>query len=244
MALAATVPLLSACGDKATDPVVATRTATLSGMVGPAGAAVAVTATAAGGQATRVAPDAGTGAYAFPGLPTGAYTLTFEPAPGYAAPAPATVTLGASGTNAGTTTLAALPAGITYRANGVAVSTTFYSTQVLSDSRIITVLADPGGPNERTIQLLLDGLVPVVGTYSLVTPENSARYTGPDAVPYSSNYIRTGSATEGTLVITVVNAATHRFSGTFRFVGNKVFGPASAPDTATITEGILTNLGY
>lgn len=102
----------TSCGDKKSDPAVlppAPTTATLSGQVSPAGSIATVTATDASGKATTVTPNGSTGAYSFPGLTLGTYTLTFAPAAGYTAPTAASVILVAGGTTAPTTTVAPAP---------------------------------------------------------------------------------------------------------------------------------------
>ncbi|RZJ91536.1 MAG: carboxypeptidase regulatory-like domain-containing protein, partial [Hymenobacter sp.] len=109
--LVGTSLLATSCGDKKTDPVAQPQasTATLSGQVTPAGSILSVTATDASGKASVATPNSSTGAYSFPSLAPGTYTLVFAPASGYVAPATASVTLVAGGTTVPTVTVAPVP---------------------------------------------------------------------------------------------------------------------------------------
>ncbi len=90
----ASVVVTVAAGTITQVPAVAVVAATgsLSGQVTPAGAATAVTATNAAGVVTTVVPDA-TGAFSFPALAPGPYTIAYTTAAGFTAPAPQTVTV-------------------------------------------------------------------------------------------------------------------------------------------------------
>lgn len=116
-------------------------TATLSGQISPAGAITTVTATIAGGTAVTATPSS-TGAYSFPGLTPGTYTLTFAPATGYTAPSATTVTLVAGGTTVPTTTVAATPTTATL--SGQVSPAGSVTTVTATNAGGVAVTATPG----------------------------------------------------------------------------------------------------
>ena len=160
------------CGDKKSDPVAQPQTpttATLSGQIAPAGAIVTVTATDASGKATMATPN-GTGAYSFPGLALGTYTLTFAAATGYATPAAVSVTLAAGGSTVPTTTVSA--------------ATATLSGQITPAGSITTVTATPASGTAITATPTASGAYSFpgisLGTYTL-TYAPASGYTAPAA---------------------------------------------------------------
>lgn len=245
LALAVSAALAStSCGNKNSDPQAQVQTATLSGQISPAGAITTVTATDGSGKATNATPGS-TGAYSFPGLSVGAYTLTFTPAPGYSTPAAQQVTLAAAGTTATATTATLAPATVSFSANGVTVVPTYIFSQVFSGDRRILFSVSPGGAPGPTLSINLAGTMPVVGSYSLTGSLSGydATYLAADYQSYFTIGNNNGAPRSGTLVITSVNPTSRRFAGTFEFVG---FGNdnAGAYYSARITNGVFTNVSY
>lgn len=240
--VAGTASLAVSCADKTSDPQASVQMATLSGQVAPASAVLSVTATDASGKAVRATPTS-TGAYSFAGLAVGTYTITLEAAPGYTAPAPLTATLVAAGTTVPTTTLALSPASASYQVNGTAVTAPFFTSLIMTGDRMLMMATSPGGGTGHTIAMFLKGGTPTVGTLSLTTADNSARYTGPDYVMYASDY-GNGTPMSGTLTVTAVNTTARKFSGTFTFVGIGVNTTSTSPATKNITAGVFTNAPY
>lgn len=236
----------TSCGSKSSDPQAQpqVQTATLSGQISPAGAITTVTATDASGKATTATPSS-TGAYSFPGLAVGAYTLTFAPTAGYNTPAPQQVTLTAAGTTATTTTATLAPATVSFKANGTLVTPTYIFSQVFVGDRRILFSVSPGGAPGPTLSINIPGVTPVVGSYSLTGSLTGydATYLAADYQSYFTVGNNNGAPRSGTLVITSVNAASRRFAGTFEFMG---FGTtnAGAYVSAQITNGVFANLSY
>ncbi|MBF9221651.1 hypothetical protein [Hymenobacter ruricola] len=234
----------ASCGDKGSDPQAQPQTAAISGQISPAGSVTTVTATDASGKTTTATPGS-TGAYSFPGLAPGAYTLTFAPAAGYTAPASLPVTLAAAGTTAPAVTVAVAPASASFSANGVPVTPAYIFSQVFFGDRTLTFSVSPGGAPGPTVSIDLDGVTPAVGTYSLTgsLTDYEATYNDANYQSYFTLGNNNGATRSGTLVITNVNASLRRFSGTFEFVG---FGTNNAGVyvSARITNGVFTNLSY
>jgi hypothetical protein len=217
--------------------------ATLSGQITPAGSVSTVTATTASGQTATATPGS-TGAYSFPNLAVGAYTLTFTAAPGYTAPAPQQVTLAASGTAATPVTAILAPAAASFVADGTPVTATYIFSQVFSGDRRLTFTVNPGGA-PPTVFIHLDGALPVVGSYSLDGSASgyNASYLAADYLDYFTYGNNNGEPRGGTLTITSVNPTARCFSGTFNFLG---FGTTSAGAyiSTTVTNGMFTNVPY
>lgn len=238
----------ASCGSSSSDPQpaqpVAPATATLSGQITPAGSVTTVTATNATGQAVTATPTA-TGAYSFPGLTVGAYTLTFAAATGYATPAPQQATLAAAGTVATGTTATLAPATASFSANGVAVLPPYIFSSTLAGDRRILFSVSPGGAPGPTLAIYLQGLTPATGSYPLTNPNSTykASYTDANYQSYFSSSYTPPVPVAGTLVITSVSANPRRFSGTFNFVG---YGTNNAGTylSAAITNGVFANLPY
>jgi hypothetical protein len=245
LALTASAALTTtSCGDKTSDPQAQVQTATLSGQISPAGAIATVTATDASGRATTATPSS-TGAYAFPAMAVGAYTLTFAPAPGYTTPPAQQVTLAAAGTTAATTTATLAPASASFNANGTPVIPTYIFSQVFSGDRRILFSVSPGGAPGPTLSINLDGVTPAVGTYSLTGSlyGYDATYLAADYQSYFTIGNNNGVPRSGALVITSVNPVSRRFAGTFEFVGFST-NNAGAYVSARITNGVFANLPY
>jgi hypothetical protein len=242
LSLGSGAAMLTTSCSSSSDPTPAK--ATLSGQITPAGAVSEVTATNAAGQTATATPTS-TGTYSFPNLAVGAYTLSFTPAPGYATPAPQQVTLAASGTTASPTTATLAPASVSYTVDGTVVNPTYiFSQSPFNDDRMLTFALSPGGAPGPTLTLFLEGVIPTVGTRSLIDDHNSGRYTGPDYILYDSSF-NTGTVTlSGSVTITSVNTAARRFSGTFSFLGIGVNTTATSPETRTIANGVFTNVTY
>ena len=238
--------LTSSCGDKASDPqAAAAQTATLSGQITPAGAVTTVTATDASGKATTATPNS-TGAYSFPGLTLGTYTLAFTAATGYATPASQSVTLAAGGTTAAATTATVARSTASFTAGGTPVTATYIFSQTLAGDRFLTFTVSPGGAPGPTLGIDMAGLVPIVGTYSLTGSAYgySADYMGADYQSYySDGNTPTGAVKSGTLVITSVNPTLRRFSGTFAFFGYGTTN-SGAYVSKDITNGVFANVSY
>ena len=238
----------ASCSSSKSDPQpaqpVAPATATLSGQITPTGSVTTVTATNAAGQTTTATPTS-TGAYSFPGLAVGAYTLTFTPATGYATPAPQPVTLTASGTTATATTATLAPATVSFKANGITVTPPYIFSQVFSGDRRILFSVSPGGAPGPTLSINMTGVTPAVGSYSLTGSlyGYDATYIAADYQNYFTTGSNNGAPRSGTLVITSVNAAARRFAGTFEFVGFDT-NNAGAYVSVQITNGVFTNLPY
>ncbi|RZK20987.1 MAG: carboxypeptidase regulatory-like domain-containing protein [Hymenobacter sp.] len=234
----------ASCGSKKDDPQAQSQTAVLSGQVTPAASVATVTATDASGK-TYTATVTGTGAYAFAAMTVGAYTLSFSPATGYTAPAAVAVTLGAGGTTAPAVTAALAPATATYTVDGTAMTANYIFSQGMasSSSRMLTFTANPGAA-PPTVTVFLDGLLPTVGTRSLTTNANNARYMAPNYELYlSDGGAALGLPMSGTFVISAVSTSPRVFSGTFSFVGTAGSSTAS-PVARTITNGVFTNVPY
>jgi hypothetical protein len=213
-------------------------TATLSGQINPAGAVASVRATNdASGTVYTVTPTS-TGAYSFPNLPFGRYTVLFIAAAGYNATiSTVSTTVVAGGTTLPLLTVSQLPTQALYMLNGATVTPIYLSPQVLGSDRFITFETSA---NQR-LTLFLQGLTPTVGTFSLTTAINYAQYNGADFVNYRSNY---GSSASGTLTITAVNTTARLYSGNFSFVGGVVNPNTGSPTTRTITNGVFVNISY
>jgi hypothetical protein len=213
-------------------------TATLSGQIDPAGAVASVRATnEASGTVYTVTPTS-TGAYSFPNLPFGRYTVLFIAASGFNATiSTVSTTVVAGGTTLPLLTVTRLPRQASYRLNGATVTPVYISPQVLGNDRFITFETSA---NQR-LTLFLQGLTPTVGTFSLNTATDYAQYNGADFVNYRSNF---GSSASGTLTITAVNATARIYSGNFSFVGGVVNPNAGSPTTRTITNGTFVNISY
>ena len=240
----ATTLVTASCGSKKDDPQAQTQTAVLSGQVTPAAAVTTVTATDASGK-TATATVTSTGAYAFAAMQPGTYTLAFTPAAGYAAPAAATVTLAAGGTTAPAITAALAVASATYTVDGTPMTANYIFSQGSGNSnlRVLTFTANPGGA-PPTISVFLDGLLPTVGSRSLTTNANNARYMAPNFELYlSDGGAALGLPMSGTFTIVSVSTSPRVFSGTFSFVGTAGSSSAS-PVTRTITNGVFTNVPY
>lgn len=237
-----TAVVTTSCSSSSSDPEPAK--ATLSGQITPAGAVSEVTATAANGNTTTVSTT-GTGAYAFPGLPVGIYTLSFAAAPGYTAPAPQQVTLAATGTTATPITATLAPASASFTAGGNLVTPSYIFSQTLGGSRRIMFTVSPGGAPGPTLSIYLDGMTPVVGTYPLDDTlfGYNASYLAADYLHYFTNGNNNGAPRSGTLTITSVGTTPRRFAGTFAFVG---YGQtnAGAYISMPITNGTFTNVPY
>ena len=243
-ALGATLAATS-CGSKNDDPQAQAQTAVLSGQVTPAGSMATITATDASG-ATYTATLTSTGAYSFAAMKLGTYTLTYTPVAGYAAPAPAAITLTAGGTTAPAITATLAAASASYTVDGTAMTAAYVFSQGMSssNSRMLTFTANPGAA-PPTVTIFLDGLLPTVGTRSLTANANTARYMAPDYVLYLSDLSpASGAALSGTFAISSVNATARVFSGTFSFVGNAGNATATSPLSRTITNGVFTNVPY
>lgn len=236
----------ASCGSKSNDPQAQVQTAVLSGQVSPAGALTAVTATDASGQ-TYTATLTSTGAYSFAALKVGTYTLTYTPAAGYAAPAPATVALVAGGTTAPAITVVLAGPSATYVVDGTPMTATYIFSQGISNNgRMLTFTANPGGA-PPTVTIFLDTFLPTVGTRSLTATGsgNNGRYTGLDYVLYLSDLTpASGAALSGTFTITAVSTSPRVFSGTFSFVGYTSSPTATVPVSRNITNGVFTNVTY
>lgn len=230
----------TSCGDKKNDPVgqPQTQTATLSGQISPAGSVTTVTATNASGTAFTATPSS-TGAYSFPNLPFGVYTVAFTAAGGYQ-PITTTlsVTLVAGGTTFPNVSTSQLPTRASYSLNGVAITPVYISPQVLGGNRFITFET---AASDHRLTLFLQGLTPTAGTFSLNSAANYAQYNAANYVLYRSNV---GSSAQGTLTITGVNTTARLYSGTFSFVGGVVNPNTGSPVTRTITNGTFTNISY
>jgi hypothetical protein len=245
-----TALLATSCGSKNNDPQAQTQTAVLSGQVAPAGSVTTVTATDPSGKA-YTATVTSAGAYAFAAMPLGNYTLTFTPATGYATPAPVTAQLTAGGTTAPTTTATLAQAAVSFKVDGTPVTAPYAYSQTLTGNRFLTFSVSPGGAPGPTISINMAGLTPAVGSYPLDNSYSNAQYLTADYTTYYSAKFGTGSATSGALVVTAVNPAARRFSGTFSFLGTDVTSnspsgnlPAGTPATRNITNGVFTNLPY
>ncbi|MDQ2771845.1 MAG: hypothetical protein M3Y54_15255 [Bacteroidota bacterium] len=246
LAVAVSAALLTSSCNKASDPqATSAQTATLSGQITPASAVTTVTATDASGKATTATPGS-TGAYSFPGLALGAYTLTFTAAAGYATPASQAVTLAAGGTTAAATTATVAPASASFTAGSTAVTATYIFSQTLAGDRFLTFTVSPGGAPGPTLGIDLAGLTPIVGSYSLTGSAYgySAYYMGADyQTYYSDGNSPTGTVKSGTLVITGVNPTLRRFSGTFTFVGYGTTN-SGAYVSKPVTNGVFANVSY
>ncbi|MFD2718980.1 hypothetical protein ACFST9_09655 [Hymenobacter monticola] len=221
-----------------TTVALAPTTATLSGQINPAGAVASVRATNdASGTVYTVTPSS-TGAYAFPNLPFGRYTVQLVAASGFNQTISAfSATVVAGGTTVPVFTVSRLPTEALYTLSTGNVVPVYISPQVLGSDRFITF---ENSTNQR-LTLFLQGLTPTVGTVSLTTAANYAQYNGPDFVNYRSNY---GSAASGTLTITGVNTISRLYSGNFSFVGGAVNPNVGSPSTRTITNGSFVNISY
>ncbi|MDO7873464.1 carboxypeptidase-like regulatory domain-containing protein [Hymenobacter sp. ASUV-10] len=234
--------LTTSCSSSEPEPA----KAALSGQITPAGSVSTVTATTAGGQTFTATPSS-TGAYSFPSLTVGAYTLSFTAAPGYTAPAPQQVTLAAGGTTAPSTTITLAPASASFVADGTPVTATYIFSQVFSGDRRLTFTVSPGGAPGPTLFIHMDGALPVVGSYSLINGNGDydASYLAPNYQNYYSDMGVDGSSpgVGGTFTITNVNATARRFSGTFSFTA---YGSTNAGTyvPAVITNGVFTNVTY
>ena len=225
-------------------------TATLSGQANPAGSVTTVTATNANGVTVTATPSA-TGAYAFANLPFGAYTLTFTPAIGYAAPATTSVALVTGGTTVPTVTLALASSSASFSVNGVPIPVVNSFSYVNGGTRSVRFSGQPGptgGPG-HTVNIRIGAEVPVAGTYELNSNEYNASYLTPNYFHYYSDIFPSGRPNRGTVTITV-NPTLRRYSGTYSFTGRDVTGsstsgyiPPGTPLTVNIT-GFFDNFAY
>lgn len=237
----------ASCGSKKDDPQAQAPTAVLSGQVTPAGAIATVTATDASGTATTATPTS-TGSYSFAAMKVGSYTLTYTPAAGYAAPAPASVVLAAGGTTAPALTVALAAAAASYAVDGVPMTAAYIFSQGTAgtNNRMLTFTANPGAA-PPTVTIFLDTFLPTVGSRSLTASGsgNNGRYMGLDYALYMSDFgSSVGLPVSGTFTISSVSTSPRVFSGTFSFLGTTGSPSANIPVTRNITNGVFTNVPY
>ena len=198
---AATVALVTGGTTVPTTAVAAlVVTATLSGQVAPAGSIATVTAIDVSGRLFTVTPTS-TGAYSFPNLAVGSYTLAFTPTAGYVAPAPASATLVAGGTVVPTTTVALLVVTGTLSGQVVPAGSVL---QVTATSASGATMAVPTGTGAYAFPAL------PVGAYTLsFTPTPS--YVAP--APVAATLVAAGT-TAATVTLTAArNSATFSVNG-------------------------------
>lgn len=225
-------------------------TATLSGQANPAGSVTTVTATNANGVTVTATPSA-TGAYAFANLPFGAYTLTFTPAVGYAAPAPTSVVLVTGGTTVPTVSLALASRSAFFSVDGVPIPVVNSFSLTVPGIRFMRFSGQvmPGSSVGPTVNITVGAEVPVAGTYELNSSEYNASYTPSGNLTYYSDRTTSRRPNSGTVTITV-NPTLRRYSGTYTFTGRDVTSsspsgniPPGTPPTVNIT-GSFDNYAY
>ena len=240
---AATSLLLTACGDKKTEP--APTTGTVNGQISPANAVTTVTATSGGTPATTATatPNAG-GVYAFAALAPGTYTLSYTPAAGFATPAPQTVTVaaGETVTAAPVTVTVSVPggsgSGFAYTVDGAPATATLVSANVLAGSLVLQ-----GSSSSRTVSISLDQVPTGPLTYSFGGVGSTSEITVREAA--GSNFAEwntTLAAGSGYVTITAVSANPRRVWDTF-FAVAQPRGTRTA-STRTLTAGTFSNLSF
>lgn len=231
---AATVTLVAGGTTASTTTVAAlVVTATLSGQVLPAGAALKVTATDASGKTSTATPTS-TGAYAFQALPVGAYTLAFTPIPSYVVPPATTVTLVAAGTTAAAVTLVAARPSATFSVNGAPITVAYIFGIANAYTRHLRFSADPNGYYGPTAFVDFDWVTPILGTFTLDKLGYRGSYTGRDFISYETGVYYAGSPYFGTVTITYIDPVLRRFSGTFNYVGGN---PTISSPSGTLPVG-------
>jgi hypothetical protein len=235
--------LLAGCTSKTTDPTPPATTGLISGTVSPVDALMSVTATSAGGLTFVARPVATTGVFTLPDLAPGTYTLSFEPAAGYATPAARTASVTASQTTSAGTILVSTDGSIrsgsmSWSVNGVTYSTTNVTGGIRqlggAGPSLVYEASASAGSDTALLSVVLGnfgGFSP--GTYVLGSPYQSLSYRllRGGVVVEEYNY---GGAT-GTFTTTAYNATTGVATGTFGYV---IAGPNST--RVSISNGTFT----
>jgi len=247
--VAATTLVLSSCGeDKKTAPAptLAPTTGTVTGQLTSANSVTTVTATSNATPATTAsATPTASGAYTFPNLVPGTYTLSFTPATGFTTPATQPVAVTAGSTT--TATPVTVPMGgtgsgasFTYTLDGTAITANLVSANVVSTSLFIQ---SSGNQGSRIVTLSLEPVPTGARSYT-VGGAGSTSEIGVTEVGGSSLAEWSTSATggSGTITITSVSTNPRRVSGTFSAVA--LPRGASATGTRTLTAGTFTNVAF
>lgn len=219
------------CSKKTDDPVAVATTGKLEGTISPAGAVSTVTATNSGGLTFLATPNATSGVFSLSDLVPGAYSLSFTPTSGYAAPTTRTANVTAGQTTAAGTVVVTgngTPRGtVTWTKDGTAYTSTVLSG--LISNQTFSMEASATNPAFTDyISLDVPSGITAVGTYSLngsSSPySNFATYrrtTGATTVVYTTLLRQTSSTTgisgTGTLVVNNYDEASRTMSGTFAF---------------------------
>jgi hypothetical protein len=240
--VAATSLLLAACKK---DP--APTTGTVIGQISPANSITAVTATSSTTPpTTATATPNGSGAYSFPNLAPGTYTLSFAPASGYATPASQSVAVTAGGTATAArvtaTTGSSAATSLSYTVNGAPVS-----ADLVEGINQLGFLYITGGNPQGTRSIFLKTNPAPTGarTYTFGGPGSTSEIILAEGLGANRHYWDTGfPGGSGTITITsvVVSPTRRQASGTFSCVATA--NNTLTTGTRTVTAGSFHNVDF
>ncbi|MBD2717267.1 hypothetical protein KBK19_19665 [Microvirga sp. STR05] len=239
----ATNLVMSSCGSD--DPAPAPTTGTINGQITPANAVTTVTATSSATPVTTAtATPTASGAYSFPNLVPGTYTLSYAPATGFAAPATQSVTVTAGGTATATPVTATMGStgggSLAYTVNGTPTTANLVTGNALFGSLIIQGSSNQGS---RIVSLSLDGLPTSARTYTFGGAGSTSEITVTEVAGSSlAEWSTSAAGGTGTVTITSVSASPRRASGTFTAVAPP--RGTGATGTRTLTAGSFSNVAF
>ncbi|GAB3846164.1 hypothetical protein GCM10028822_05790 [Hymenobacter terrigena] len=218
-------------------------TGSITGSIYPVDGATRVEATSAAGVTVSAVPDATTGAFSFPNLELGTYTIHFVVANGFLQEPDQTATLTLTTTTIalGSTNIRGngVPRGtMSWTVNGTTFTATAFTGSIVASSQFVVEGTSTNGNVSDKLTLALYGN-PTTGTYPLgATPYYSARYTHLVNGIETAIYTTPTNAQAGIVNIATFDRFTGTTTGTFGFVG--VWPTPSATPTATITNGTFS----
>ncbi|AII53858.1 carboxypeptidase-like regulatory domain-containing protein [Hymenobacter sp. APR13] len=238
----------SSCSKK-DDPVPAPTQGQVQGTVLPIGAARTVTLTAADGRTSTTAPDAA-GAFAFPDLVPGTYSLSAEPTSSYNPLDPVSLVVKAGETTPGALRFVRsfrIQGTMSWQQGGTPYTATVFSGQIQDNLFSLEgrTVADASGVS-RSVSVVLSGLGgrnPVVFRGAGFYPLGLSEFTFAlchEQVGTSFDRYATGSGASsvGNVLISRYDPVALVAAGSFEFIAVPVTnGTGNATSTQTITNG-------
>lgn len=215
-------------------------TGSITGSIYPADAVTRVEAVSAAGVTVSAVPDATTGAYNFPNLELGTYTIRFVVASGFNSEPDQTATL-----NLTTTTVALGPTNIrgngtprgtmSWTVNGTTFTATALTGNISAGNQFVVEGTSTTGNVSDKLSLTLYSSFST-GSYPLgASPYYSARYTHLVNGIVTAMYSTPINAQAGVVNIATLDRFAGTATGTFGFIG--VYPTSTATTTATINNG-------
>ncbi|MBH8557208.1 DUF6252 family protein [Hymenobacter negativus] len=215
-------------------------TGSITGSIYPADGATRVEATSAAGVTVSAVPDATTGAFSFPNLELGTYTVHFVVANGFLQEPDQTATLTLTALTAalGVTNIHGngVPRGtMSWTVNGTTFTATALTGTVVASNQFVVEGTSTSGTVSDKLTIALYGSIST-GTYPLgSTPYYTARYTHLVNGIVTATYTTLTNAQAGIVNIATFDRYAGATTGTFGFVG--VYPTGTVTTTATISNG-------